>query len=432
MTPRSRHRRRQGSRARASCSRRAACARRRCAVAELAALAQPRRRQPDVVVVDVRGGQALPPAVAALKRQHPDDARSLLVASSLDPALMLEAMRAGVNECVAEPLHAGRARGRDRRGCWRTSGAGVGGPGVRVRRRQGRRRHDDRRGERGDGAGQGGAGAARCSSTCTWPRRRRGVPRRRAALLGASTRSRTSTASTTRSSRAWSCRRQAGPSTCWPRPTRARRQSIDVQRVRSAGRVRRAALSLRRARRAALRRRGARRARRGVARSSSSPTRSWRPCAAPAAWRPRCASATARERVTVVVNRVDQHAEIGREDVEQVVGARDRCTRCRATTAWRCDALNKGGRWSLDNHNKLAGELPRAARATWPGVPAPRSRQPRIGRPVRPAEADAGRRDRCRSTMAMPEPFARRDRRRRPTSAIRTIRSSRAGSTRSC
>src|SRR5687768_17856962 len=45
------------------------------------------------------------PAVAALKRQHPTTS-VLLVATSLDQALMLEAMRAGVNECVAEPLTA--------------------------------------------------------------------------------------------------------------------------------------------------------------------------------------------------------------------------------------------------------------------------------------------------------------------------------------
>src|SRR5687768_18246464 len=45
------------------------------------------------------------PAVAALKRQHPTTS-VLLVATALDPALILEAMRAGVNECVAEPLTA--------------------------------------------------------------------------------------------------------------------------------------------------------------------------------------------------------------------------------------------------------------------------------------------------------------------------------------
>ena len=74
-------------------------------VAELATLAHAAARQPDVVVVDVRGGQALPPAVTMLKRQHPATP-VLLVTSSLEPAIVLEAMRAGVNECVAEPLQA--------------------------------------------------------------------------------------------------------------------------------------------------------------------------------------------------------------------------------------------------------------------------------------------------------------------------------------
>ena len=74
-------------------------------VSELAMLAHAAAHQPDVVVVDLRGGQALPPAVATLKRQHPSTP-VLLVTSTLEPAVVLEAMRAGVNECVAEPLQA--------------------------------------------------------------------------------------------------------------------------------------------------------------------------------------------------------------------------------------------------------------------------------------------------------------------------------------
>jgi pilus assembly protein CpaE len=74
-------------------------------VTDLATLAHAAARQPDVVVVDLRGGQTLPPAVAMLKRQHPATP-VLLVTSTLEPAIVLEAMRAGVNECVAEPLQA--------------------------------------------------------------------------------------------------------------------------------------------------------------------------------------------------------------------------------------------------------------------------------------------------------------------------------------
>ena len=58
---------------------------------------------PDVLVVDVRGGRPVPAALGAVKRQHAR-VSILIVASTLDPAVMLEAMRAGANEVVAEPL----------------------------------------------------------------------------------------------------------------------------------------------------------------------------------------------------------------------------------------------------------------------------------------------------------------------------------------
>ena len=71
---------------------------------ELAALANPSAQQPDVVVLDLRNrAAAVPAAVALLKRQHPLTG-VLIIASDLDPALMLEAMRAGVNEFVTEPV----------------------------------------------------------------------------------------------------------------------------------------------------------------------------------------------------------------------------------------------------------------------------------------------------------------------------------------
>lgn len=71
----------------------------------LSSLAQAGARQPDVLVVDLRDQPQLPPAIALLKRQHPATG-VLLVASQLDPALMLEAMRAGVNEFVTHPVSA--------------------------------------------------------------------------------------------------------------------------------------------------------------------------------------------------------------------------------------------------------------------------------------------------------------------------------------
>jgi pilus assembly protein CpaE len=55
----------------------------------------------DVVVLDLRGGEPIPPTLAAVKRQHPETGL-VIVANALDPALMLAAMRAGVTECVTD------------------------------------------------------------------------------------------------------------------------------------------------------------------------------------------------------------------------------------------------------------------------------------------------------------------------------------------
>ena len=65
----------------------------------LGQLAQPSAPQPDALVVDVRRTGVLPTMLASIKRQHPGTAL-LAVLAGLEPALMLEAMRAGVNECL--------------------------------------------------------------------------------------------------------------------------------------------------------------------------------------------------------------------------------------------------------------------------------------------------------------------------------------------
>jgi pilus assembly protein CpaE len=72
---------------------------------DLLALTHPSAVQPDVLMMDVRAHGQVPAALAVLKRQHPTTS-VILVAVELTPALMLEAMRSGVNECVAEPLTA--------------------------------------------------------------------------------------------------------------------------------------------------------------------------------------------------------------------------------------------------------------------------------------------------------------------------------------
>jgi pilus assembly protein CpaE len=57
----------------------------------------------DVLFVDVRQEAGLPAGISTLKRQRPDMA-VVVIASTLDPALLLEAMRAGVTEVLPEPL----------------------------------------------------------------------------------------------------------------------------------------------------------------------------------------------------------------------------------------------------------------------------------------------------------------------------------------
>jgi len=60
---------------------------------------------PEVVFVDVREQRTLLAVIPQIKRSHPSIGIAI-ICSTLDPALMLDAMRAGVNECVAEPVTA--------------------------------------------------------------------------------------------------------------------------------------------------------------------------------------------------------------------------------------------------------------------------------------------------------------------------------------
>jgi pilus assembly protein CpaE len=57
----------------------------------------------DLVTLDVRDQQHLPAAFAAFHQQYPS-VPVLLLMSSLDPGLMLEAMRGGVKECLQHPV----------------------------------------------------------------------------------------------------------------------------------------------------------------------------------------------------------------------------------------------------------------------------------------------------------------------------------------
>jgi pilus assembly protein CpaE len=71
--------------------------------AGLSTLAAPSAKQPDALLVDLRDGATVPSAVSAITRQHPSTG-VVIIASALDPALLVDAMRAGVNEVVSEPL----------------------------------------------------------------------------------------------------------------------------------------------------------------------------------------------------------------------------------------------------------------------------------------------------------------------------------------
>jgi pilus assembly protein CpaE len=61
--------------------------------------------EPDVLLLDLRGERRLPSELGGFKRRHPKTG-VVIVASQLDPSLMLEAMRAGVTEWVTDPLTA--------------------------------------------------------------------------------------------------------------------------------------------------------------------------------------------------------------------------------------------------------------------------------------------------------------------------------------
>ena len=69
----------------------------------LGMLTSPSAKQPDVLLVDLRQSPVVPPLVGLLRRNHPNTG-VMIIASALDPALLVEAMRAGVTEVVAEPF----------------------------------------------------------------------------------------------------------------------------------------------------------------------------------------------------------------------------------------------------------------------------------------------------------------------------------------
>ena len=68
-----------------------------------ASSSRPLTTMPDVIVVDVRADRRLLSEIGGIKRRYPSMGVAIVV-PSLEPDLMLEAMRAGVSECISEPL----------------------------------------------------------------------------------------------------------------------------------------------------------------------------------------------------------------------------------------------------------------------------------------------------------------------------------------
>lgn len=97
-------------------------------VSQMAALAAAAPAGESILVIDARRHAQLPD-LAPAKRARPEMG-IIVVMPALDPALMLEAMRAGVNECVAEPVSTAALEAAIRRVADRHSG--VASPGKVI------------------------------------------------------------------------------------------------------------------------------------------------------------------------------------------------------------------------------------------------------------------------------------------------------------
>jgi pilus assembly protein CpaE len=69
----------------------------------LAELAGQAGRHFHAIVVDLRTATSIPAAISAIRRNHPT-VGVIIITAALDPAFLVEAMRAGVNEVVTDPI----------------------------------------------------------------------------------------------------------------------------------------------------------------------------------------------------------------------------------------------------------------------------------------------------------------------------------------
>jgi pilus assembly protein CpaE len=324
--------------------------------AELSTLAHPAARQPDVVMVDVRGERGLPQGLAALKRQHPTTP-VVLVASTLDPALVLEAMRSGVNEVVAEPLSASEIENAITRLLVHKSTPVAGKVFAFI-------------------GAKGGVGTTTTAVNVATELNQADPGKTllvdlhlahgdAAVFLGVEPRFSVVDAldNIHRFDEAFFkglvVQSPAGPHLL-ASSDRALVQSSSVQRVRSLVEFatqlyRFVVLDVPRSDAAALD--ALDQAARIVVVANQELATVRNASRIAASFRQRYGT----ERVTVIVNRVDQHAEIGRDDVEKVVGMRVLHT-VPSDYRMALRALNKGRPLALDNHNKLAASFRELAR----------------------------------------------------------------------
>jgi pilus assembly protein CpaE len=323
---------------------------------ELVSLAHPVARQPDIVLIDVRGDRGLPPALAGLKRQHPTTP-VVLVASALDPALVLEAMRAGVNEVVAEPLSAAEIENAITRLLVHKAAPAAGQVFAFI-------------------GAKGGVGTTTTAVNVATELNQTEAGKTllvdlhlahgdAAVFLGTEPRFSVVDAldNIHRFDEAFFkglvVQSPAGPQLL-ASSDRALVQSSSVQRVRSliefaTQLYRYVVLDVPRSDAAALD--ALDQASRIVIVANQELATVRNASRIAASFRQRYGA----ERVTVIVNRVDQYAEIGREDVEKVIGARVLHS-VPSDYRMALRALNKGRPLALDNHSKLAASFRELAR----------------------------------------------------------------------
>ncbi len=151
-------------------------------LSNLSTLLDPRAGQPDVLLVDVRQDGKLPGNLPALKQQHPST-NVMLLGIRCRPGVDARGHARRRHRVHRRATESALTSMRRSRGCSASGSQVAGRPGVRVRRRQGWRRHDDDGGQRGDGTGEACQGPDAARRPAPGVRGCGRVPRRRPAVL---------------------------------------------------------------------------------------------------------------------------------------------------------------------------------------------------------------------------------------------------------